>query len=103
MWYLNRRKGTAEARKIEVETEAILLQKYAELLERQERRMNELEHENQQLLTELRKLRASADRQEYILSRISSLLSGVLDDETRETEPYRSILKELANLTPPGE
>lgn len=98
MWYLNRRKGAAETRKINAEADDILLARYAELLERQERRMNELEAENAALMTELKKIRASADRMEYILTRISSLLTGVLDDETKGMEPYRSILRELDSL-----
>lgn len=91
----NRSKSRAEALKIQAETGDVIDQRYDRLVDRLTKRIDELENENMVLMSELRKIRDTSMRLEYKLGKISSLMVGGLDDDTKQKEPYRSIIREL--------
>lgn len=95
VWILNKSKMRAEIRKIDIEADSIILSKYEQLVARLENRVSELEAENQALMKEVKLIMEVNTRMEYKLGRISSLIGGVMDEQTKRSEPFRSILQEL--------
>lgn len=99
----NKGKAKAEAAKIQAETGDVIDVRYNRLVDRLTKRIDELEAENLMLMSELKKIRELSMRMEYKLGRISALMVGGLDEETKMKEPYRSIIRELHTWEDPEE